>query len=271
MSFLLDPIALLALGFIAGKAYYLLSAFGAGILRRGPLKKELLAAGAAMVSVFWLYSSLLYLNEIYFPWPFPRWYGGADWMLNSGLPTGLARSSTTDVLALFLFLLYPAWFYAGSRLGRSGHRQSGGQISGERGRIVSDLVATTFPPGGAIPPGAAEVGTASTVDALFGKIPPLFEDALTVLLFVFDSRFFVLAFAGRFTRFVDLDDDGKQKYLEAWNSNQYLSSAAQILRITASYGYYTRPQVYELLDYPGPMLPELPPWYEAGPTSRGRA
>ena len=266
MSFLLDPIALLLLGFVAGKAYYLLSAFGDRILRRGALRRELLICGAVVVAVFWLYSSLLYLNVIYFPWPLPRWFGGIDWMLNSGLPLGLARTSTSDLLAVVFFAAYPLWFYAGTRLALSGHRQSAGQIAREQDKILSDLVAATFPVGGAIPPGAAEVGTAAVVESLLGKIPPLFEDALAILLFVFDSRFLVLAFTGRFQRFVDLGGQGastqeKMKYLQAWNSNPYLSSAAQILRITASYGYYTSPQVYRLLDYPGPMIPGLPPWY----------
>jgi hypothetical protein len=132
-------------------------------------------------------------------------------------------------------------------------------------------VATTFPKGGAIPPGASEVDSAASVESLLNKIPPLFDDALTILLFVFDSRFLVFAFTGRFKRFVDLDgEEGatleKGKYLEAWNSNAYLVSVAQILRITASYGYYTKPQVYKLLDYIGPMTPNLPPWFNPGPT-----
>lgn len=269
MSFLLDPFALLSAGFVVGKAYYLIFAFGDRLLRRGSLKKELVVVGAAIVGSLFLYNSLLYSGELSFPWPLPRWFGGTDWMLNSGLPLGLARSTTTDVFAVLFSSLYPAWFYAGTRIGLSGHRLSRGQLTSERGRILRALVATSFPEGGAIPPGAAEVGTAAVVESLFARIPPLFCDALTVLLFVFDSRFFVLAFTGRFTRFVDLGREEERSYLEAWNSNRYLSSAAQILRITASYGYYTRPQVYKLLDYQGPMVPDLPPWYNHVPPLAG--
>jgi hypothetical protein len=32
-----------------------------------------------------------------------------------------------------------------------------------------------------------------------------------------------------------------------------------------SYGYYTKPQVYSVFDYNGPMVPNVPPWYVAGP------
>jgi len=272
LSFLLDPLALLLLGLVSGKAYYLLAVFGDRVLRRGSLKKELVLAGAVIVTIFWVYSALLYLNFTYFPWPLPRWYSGTDWMLNSGLPLGLTRSSGYDVAAIVLFAGYPLWFYAGTRLGLSGHRQTSGQRLRERNRIVRDLVATTFPKGGALPPGASEIDSAGLVESLFEKIPPLFDDALSILFFAFDSRFLVLAFTGRFKRFVDLDGEDettleKQKYLEAWNSNPYLVSIAQILRMTASYGYYTKPQVYKLLDYVGPMTPNLPPWFNPGPNA----
>jgi len=272
LSFLLDPLALLLVGFVAGKAYYLFAVFADRVFRRRALKKELVLAGVLVVATFWAYSALLYLNVIYFPWPLARWYGGTAWMLNSGLPLGLTRTSGSDVAAVLLFATYPFWFYAGTRVGLSGHRHTRGQRLRERDRIVTQLATTTFPKGGAIPPGASELDSAASVEALFRKIPPLFDDALTTLLFVFDSRFLVLAFTGKFKRFVDLDGDEattleKQRYLEAWYSNASLVSAAQILRITASYGYYTKPQVYELLDYIGPMTPNLPPWYNPGPAA----
>jgi len=268
LSFLLDPVALVLLGFISGKAYSLASVFGDAVLRRGAVKKGLVLAGAIVVAVFLPYSALLYLGSIYFPWPLPSWYGGTDWMLNSGLPLGLTRSSSTDAFALVFFAAYPLWFYAGTRLGRLGHRQTRRKVLSERRRIVSDLVATTFPVGGALPPGASQVDSAALVESLFNKIPPLFEDALTTILFAFDSRFLVLAFTGKFRRFVDLGDEvttlEKQKYLEAWNSNPYLVGIAQVLRIMASYGYYTRPKVYELLNFAGPIIPNLPPWFVSG-------
>jgi hypothetical protein len=272
ISFLLDPPALLIIGFLAGKGYYLLTVFGDRLFRRGGLKKELVLAGAVVVFIFWAYSALLYLDVIYFPWPLPRWYGGIDWMLNSGLPLGLTRTSGSDVAAIIFFAAYPLWFYAGTRLGLSGGRQTNAQRLRERNRIVKDLVATAFPKGGAIPPGASEVDSAALVGSLFNKIPKLFDDALTILFFVFDSRFLVLAFTGKFKRFVDLDDDEgvtseKLKYLQAWNSNSFLVSIAQVLRVTASYGYYTRPQVYKVLDYAGPMTPSLPLWFNLGPTA----
>ena len=148
-------------------------------------------------------------------------------MLNSGLPLGLARSATTDVLAVVVFATYPVWFYLGTELGLAGHRLATAQRLKERDRIIGELVSTTFPEGGAIPPGAGQVGTAAVVESLLTKIPPIYDDALTLLLFVFDSRFFVLAFTGKWKRFVDLEGgtglgSEKQKYMDAWQSNPYL-------------------------------------------------
>jgi hypothetical protein len=101
----------------------------------------------------------------------------------------------------------------------------------------------------------------------------MFSDALTLLLFVFDSRFLVFMFTGKWRRFVDLDAHKdstrmKRRYLEVWETIPFLVGTAQILRITISYGYYTKPRVYERLNYNGPMTPALPPWYNPRPKAK---
>ena len=59
----------------------------------------------------------------------------------------------------------------------------------------------------------------------------------------------------------------KSRYLQVWESNPYLLAVAEILKTTISYGYYTKPQVYDAIGYNGPMAPNLPSWYNPGPTS----
>ena len=191
-------------------------------------------------------------------------------MLNSGLPLGLARSSASDIAAVVIFATYPLWFHLGTELGLAGHRVTGAQRTRERDRIIRDLAATMYPRGGAIPPGAVDVDSAASVESFMGFIPSLFDDALTVLLFAFDSRFFVLAFTGKWKRFVDLDADEssvweKGRYIEAWESNTYLMAVAQILKITISYAYYTQAPVYDVIGYNGPMIPNPPSWYIPAP------
>jgi hypothetical protein len=272
VSFLLDPPALLIIGFIAGKAYYLMMAFGDRIFTRGSSKRNLLIFGVVVVLVFWAYSSLLYLDVIYFPWPFPRWYGGIDWMLNSGLPLGLTRTSSLDVVGAVIFATYPIWFYIGTELALAGRSLTRARRQERRNQIIEALAQTAFPKGGAIPPGAADVGTAAVVESLFTKIPGLYEDALTLILFVFDSRLFVLAFTGKLKRFTQLDSDktstfGRRGYMQVWESNPFLLSITQVLRILVSYGYYTRPAVYTSIGFNGPLEPNLPPWYNPGPSA----
>ena len=244
-------------------------------MSRAGARRELVAAGAVVVGVFWVYSALLYLDVIYFPWPLPHWYGGADWMLNSGLPLGLSKGAATDVAAVVIFATYPLWFYVGTELGRSGHRLTRGQRTRERSRIIRELANAEFPRGGAIAPGAEDVDAAGSVDSLLRRIPTVFDDGITMLLFAFDSRFFVLAFTGHWKRFVDLGREEKARYMEAWRSNAFLLTTAQILRFTFAYGYYTSRAVYSCFDYNGPMVPDLPPWYrpsaDAGPAGSGSA
>lgn len=130
--------ALLAIGFVAGKAYYMMTVFGDWIFSRGASKRYLLVFGAAVVGLFWTYSALLYLDVVYFPWPLGYWYRGTDWMLNSGLPLGLSRTMASDVAALVAFATYPVWFYLGTELAKAGHRLTKAQRLSERNRIIDD-------------------------------------------------------------------------------------------------------------------------------------
>jgi hypothetical protein len=279
LSFLLDPVALLLIGFVVGRANYLTVVFEDRFLKRGASRRYIFYAGGAFVLLFWLYSSLLYVGAIDFPWPFPRWFAGPDWMLNSGLPLGLTRTSATDAAAVVVFATYPLWFYLGGELGYAGHRLWASRRARERDRILSELVRTLFPRGGAIPAGGDEVDAAGTVKVILTQVPRAFSEGFDMLLFVFDSRFLVFAFTGRWSRFVDLDPspdstERKRMYLDAWEANPYLITVAQILRVISGFGYFTKRAVYEKMGFDGPLEPGDPPWYVpagAGGTGRGAA
>lgn len=101
MSFLLDPPALVMIGLLISRYV------------EEPERRTRLAAG--VVGVFVAGSSLLYLDV--FPWWFGRWMSGTDWVLNSGLGTGLTRSAGTDVLAVVIFASYPLWMRLGLDIG----------------------------------------------------------------------------------------------------------------------------------------------------------
>lgn len=275
MSFLLDPPALLIIGFVVARLNYLSVVFRNRFFSRGASRKYVLYAGIFFILLFWLYSSLLYLGAIAFPWPLPKWFGGTDWMLNSGLPLGLTRSTSTDVAAWVIFATYPLWYYLGSELGFAGHRLFASQREAEGDRILSELARTLFPRGGAIPTGADQVDTAGAVRGLLPKIPAEFNAGFTMLLFVFDSRFLVFAFTGRWSRFVNLDQDSasteeKRKYLDAWEANPFLITVVQIMRVIMGFGYFTKKPVYQEFGFNGPLEPNDPPWYVSGPDAGGR-
>ena len=271
MSFLLDPFALLAIGFIAGKIYSLSMAFGDSFFRRGMLKRGLIVAGILATLIFWTYSSLLYVDVIYFPWPLPKLAGGNDWMLNSGLPLDLTRTTASDLVGVVIFATYPLWFYLGAQLGIAGINLRKERRLKERDRIVTEVVNASFPKGGAIPPSADEVNAPQTVIELFGKIPTLFANALTLILFAFDSRLLVFVLVRKWSRFVELDSDRtstreKRKYMEVWESTPFLFNVIQIFKLISSFGYYTKAPVWKVIHYHGPFRPKDPPWYNAGPS-----
>jgi hypothetical protein len=273
MSFLLDPLALLVIGFVVSKVNYLTVIFQNRFFTRGASKRYVIIFGILVTALFWAYSSLLYLNVIYFPWPLPRWFGGPDWMLNSGFPFGLSRSSNTDIAAVVIFATYPAWFFLGAELGLAGTKLTNKRRLEERDLIIKELVRAAFPVGGAIPAGADQVDSAGTVKELLTKIPRDLSSALTMLLFVFDSRFLVFALTGKWKRFVKLDElPGrtleKRRYFEAWETNPYLVTVVQILKVVTSFGYFTKPAAYKSIGYSGPLIPNDPPWYNPGPSTQ---
>jgi hypothetical protein len=269
LSFLLDPIALLLVGYAAAKVNYLALIFEQHIHTRGHLRRNLLIVGAVVVPVFWVYSSLLYLGAIPFPWPF-KLVGGTAWMLNSGLPLGLTRSPVTDAAAVLIFASYPLWYYLGTKLGLTSKVQRSTKIR-ERNRILTQLVRTAFPRGGPIPPGADDVDAPRRAIHLLRQIPPAYEETLTILLFVFNSRLTVLIFTRKWRRFVDLDENRrstreKRKYLEALESNPFLLGALKFLELVLAYSYYTNDEVWKYIDYSGPSIPNEPPWLkQVGP------
>jgi len=112
MSFLLDPPLLVVLGIISV------------LLGKTPRGRKRFAV--FFVTIVFSISLLLYLDVIPWPW-FTGWVKGSDFMLNSGLGTGLERSRGTDVLAVVLFGAYPLWLWLGMEMGERirGHGGTG--------------------------------------------------------------------------------------------------------------------------------------------------
>jgi hypothetical protein len=285
MSFFLDPPLLLLIGLLVGKVNYLTIIFDDRFFTRGkrfdflPTGHELFLAsgwkllviGLIVNSIFWSYSSLRYIDVIYFPWPLPKLFDGSYWMLNSGLPLGLQRTYVTDISAVIIFASYPFWYYLGTQMGLAGMKIREKQRLNERDRIMAEVLRTAISKGGIIPISADDVNALGSVKDLFEKVPSIFSTGLTIILFVFDSHFIVFALTGRWKRFVDLDADEastreKRKYMEAWESNPHFLGIIQVLKLVACFGYYTKKDVWKYIGYQGPLRPNEPPWYNPGPS-----
>ena len=104
MSFLLDPPALVICGVLIDRYV------------ESTRRRTILAT--AVVGVFYLVSTLLYLDVL--PWWWGGWIAGSDWMLNSGLPTNLEPQPGTHVLAVIIFASYPLWMLLGLDLASYG-------------------------------------------------------------------------------------------------------------------------------------------------------
>lgn len=114
MSFLLDPFLLILCGavivWLRNRWLYRISRHATKIL------------GSVTVLLFWVIAGSLYLNLGWFNWMW-QWTGravnGRDFMINSCVFQFeyLSTAGLIDIIAVFLFLLYPGWLYLGILLG----------------------------------------------------------------------------------------------------------------------------------------------------------
>jgi hypothetical protein len=126
---------------------------------------------------------------------------------------------------------------------------------------VLAAVAARFAPGdGAGPqwPTAEALDCAGKVDALMATVHPAVGAELRQLLRLFESALFGLVIARSptpFTRCTPAEQDAR---LESWRHSRLavLRSGYQALKRLSHATYYSSPEVYALVGYPGP--PEVP-------------
>lgn len=102
LSFLLDPPALVLLGAVV---YH----FSRWIHLR---RLYAIIAGIVIITVFIVVSGLLYLDVIRWWIPFVMNMKGSEWMFHSNI-TGIYKDEVHVGIVIFMFCLYPLWYYAG--------------------------------------------------------------------------------------------------------------------------------------------------------------
>lgn len=119
MSFFLDTLALLIIGFVL---YYLCSRFGTTKLAR-------ITIGLFIVLSFIFVSLLLYYDVI--PCFFPlicNNLSGSEFMFNSNI-TGIYKKDVPLVVVIILFALYPIWLYLGYAIAKKCYKRNLQKIS----------------------------------------------------------------------------------------------------------------------------------------------
>ncbi len=146
-----------------------------------------------------------------------------------------------------------------TRLGRAPARPL--RLLSVEEHAVFAAIAARFAPGDGVGPDwptAEALDCAGKVDALMATTHPNVAAEFRQLLRLFESALFGLAFAGSPTPFTRLDPAAQDARLEAWHRSRLaiLRSGYQALKRLAHATYYSSPEIYARLGYPGP--PEVP-------------
>jgi hypothetical protein len=140
-------------------------------------------------------------------------------------------------------------------------------LSEDEYAVFAAAAARLAPGGGAGPkwPTAEALDCAGKVDALMARVHPDVGSDFRRLLRLFESGLLGAVIAGSprpFTRAAPEEQDAR---LEAWRRSHLalLRSGYQAIKRLAHATYYSSPEVYALVGYPGPpdvpAVPEAPP------------
>jgi hypothetical protein len=140
-------------------------------------------------------------------------------------------------------------------------------LSADEHAVLAAVAARIVPGDGADArwPRADALDCAGKVDALMASVHPDVGHDFRRLLRLCESGFVGLLVAGSpgpFTRALPADQDAR---LEAWRRSRFalLRSGYQALKRLSDAAYYSSPEIYPLVGYPGP--PEVPQPPAGGP------
>jgi len=137
-------------------------------------------------------------------------------------------------------------------------------LSEDEHAVLAAVAARLAPGDGAGPrwPTAESLDCAGKIDALMATVHPAVGAELRQLLHLFESALFGLVIAGSPTPFTRCSPAAQDARINAWHHSRLalLRTGYQALRRLVHATYFSSPEVYPLIGYPGP--PEVP----RGPT-----
>jgi hypothetical protein len=129
-------------------------------------------------------------------------------------------------------------------------------LTEEEHAILAAVAARVAPGEGAPPtwPTAEALDCAGKIDALMATVHPAVGAELRQLLHLFESGMFGLVFTATPTPFTRCTPAAQDARLQAWRTSRLalLRSGYQALKRLAHATYYSSPEVYALIGYPGP-------------------
>ncbi|MHB1890428.1 MAG: GMC family oxidoreductase [Acidimicrobiales bacterium] len=133
-----------------------------------------------------------------------------------------------------------------------------GPLSGYERRVLGALCDTLLPPGGAIPPGAAELEIAGDIEALLRRLRGQPRWLVRAMLLGFDLTALLSRRPSLFHR---LDADHRYQWVEASRSSRFRPrrEALSGLDVLIQLAYASHPQVASLIGYDGQPLVALGP------------
>ncbi len=137
-------------------------------------------------------------------------------------------------------------------------RRRSGALGGYERRVLDALCDTLLPPGGAIPPGAADLGIADDIEALLGRLRGQPRWLVRAMLLGFDLTALLRRRPELFHR---LDADRRYRWVEASRSSRLRPRREALAGLEAlvQLAYASHPQVAALIGYDGQPLVALGP------------
>ncbi len=128
------------------------------------------------------------------------------------------------------------------------------QVLDARSYSILAAIADRIAPGGEGFPTATALGIPEKIDALLASLEPEAAAEVVQLLYLFDSALPGFLFDQRFQTFTSSPPDVQDQVIDAWRSSRlaFRRTVYKALQGLISSAYYSTPEVYPLMGYPGP-------------------